>query len=334
MNTPTTPQKRNYSTEKLEERLESRRIVLPMTYEQYEETMSTSQKARNYLTEQMKRHPELFPAAIAQGYKFNGWTEVSKKMPEVQLRRIRLSKENEQGQKLAYTIVPCDVLPYMTGMVSEVEKGLFLKQFGVPDWALTYVFGRNDSYWYRQTEAFGRYNLVGSTVKEKDKMPKDLLADEKHAKAHGEKWYVATTVAQDCVLGASVSTTADADGLTTAYGVFKEEAEAIDPNYQPETVNTDGWAATIKAWRTLFSSVVTILCFLHAFIKIRSRCKRLGDDYEQIKQQVWEIYHAVDRDEFNDKIRALQAWVLVHRHGLTAYAIESIDKLCQQQFSI
>jgi len=336
VNAPTTPQKRNYSTEKLEERLESRRIVLPMIYEQYEETMSTSQKARNHLTKQMKRHPELFPAAIAQGYKFNGWTEVSKKMPEVQLRRIRLSKENEQSQKLAYTIVPCDVLPYMTGMVSEVEKGLFLKQFGVPDWALTYVFGRNDSYWYRQTEAFGRYNLVGSTVKEKDKMPKDLLADEKHAKAHGEKWYVATTVAHDCVLGASVSTTADTDGLTTAYGVFKQEAEAIDPNYQPETVNTDGWAATIKAWRTLFSSVVTIFCFLHAFIKIRSRCKRLGGNYEQIKQQVWEIYHAVDRDEFNDKIRALQAWVLVHRHGLTAYAIESIDKLCQRadQFSL
>ncbi|MCP4421439.1 MAG: hypothetical protein GY805_32925 [Chloroflexi bacterium] len=57
---------------------------------------------------------------------------------------------------------------------------------------MTYVFGRNDSYWYRQTEAFGRYNLVGSTVKEKDKMPKDLLADEKHAKAHGGKWYAWT----------------------------------------------------------------------------------------------------------------------------------------------
>jgi hypothetical protein len=330
VNKPTTPQKRNYSTEKPGERLASRRIILPLTYEQYEIVMSTNKKARDCLTEQMKTHPELFPAAMVQGYKFNGWTEVSKKMPEVQLRRIRLSKEDEHGQKLAYTIAPCDVLPYMTGMVSDVEKGLFLKQFGVPDWALTLVFGRNDSYWYRQTEAFGRYNLVGSTVKEKDKMPKDLLADEKHAKAHGEKWYVATTVAQDCVLGASVSTTADAEGLTAVYGVFKQEAEAVQPHYQPETVNTDGWAATSKAWRALFPSVVIILCFLHAFIKIRSCCKRLGDHYEQIKQQVWEIYHAADRDEFNDRVSSLQSWVLVHRKVLTAYAIESIDKLCQR----
>ena len=301
-----------------------------MTYEQYEATMSTSQKARNCLTEQIKTHPELFPAAIALGYKFNGWTEVSKKMPDMQLRRIRLSQTDKNGRKLAYTIAPCDVLPYMTGVVSDVEKGLFLKQFGVPDWALTYVLGRNDSYWYRQTEAFGRYNLVGCTVKEKDNIPKDLLADEKHAKAHGGKWYVGTTVAQDCVLGASVSTTADTKGLTDAYRVFKQEAQAIQPQYQPETVNTDGWAATSKAWRTLFPSVVIILCFLHAFIKIRSRCKRLGEYYEQIKQQVWEIYHAVDRDEFNGKVRSLQNWVLVHHRGLTTYAMESIDKLCQR----
>lgn len=330
MNKPTTPQKRNYSTENPGNRLASRRIVLPIPYEQYEKVMATSQEARTYLTEQLNLHPELFPEAIAHGYKFNGWTEASKKMPTVQLRRIRLGKTDENGKKLAYTIAPCDVLPYMTGLASDVEKGLFLKQFGVPDWALTYVLGHNDSYWYRQTEAFGRYNLVGSTVKTKEKMPKDLLADEKHAKAHGEKWYIGTTVAQDCVLGATVSTTADADGLTEAYGVFKQEVQAIDPRYQPETVNTDGWAATIKAWRTLFPAVVTILCFLHAFIRIRSRCKRLGDEYEQIKQQVWGIYHAVDRDEFNDKVHALQAWVLNHRHVLTAYAIESIDKLCQR----
>ena len=330
MNTPTTPHKRNYSTEKTGDRLASRRIVLPITCEQYEAAMATSQKARDYLTEEMKTHPELFPTAMAQGYKFNGWTEVSKKMPTMKLRRIRLLKADESGQKVAYTIAPCDVLPYMTGMVSDVEKGLFLKQFGVPDWALTYVFGRNDSYWYRQTEAFGRYNLVGSTVKEADKMPKDLLADEKHAKAHGGKWYVGTTVAQDCVLGASVSTAADAEGLTAAYEVFKQEAQALYPQYQPETVNTDGWAATSKAWRTLFPSVVIILCFLHAFIKIRSRCQRLGDYYEQIKQQVWEIYHAVDRDEFNERVRSLQSWVMASHNGLTAYAIESIDKLCQR----
>ena len=73
-----------------------------------------------------------------------------------------------------------------------------------------------------------------------------------------------------------------------------------------------------------------ILCFLHAFIKIRSRCKRLGEDYEQIKQHVWDIYHAVNRSEFNENVSSLQNWVLAHRKGLTTYAIESIDKLCRR----
>jgi hypothetical protein len=65
VNTPTTPQKRNYSTEKPGERA-SRRIVLSMTYEQYEVVMSTSKKARDSLIELMKTYPELFPAEIMQ----------------------------------------------------------------------------------------------------------------------------------------------------------------------------------------------------------------------------------------------------------------------------
>lgn len=292
--------------------------------------MADPQQAKATLTQLLDSHPELFPAAMKNGYKLHGWTIPSKKMPEVRLRRIRLQTENEAGQKLAYTLAPCDLLPYLVGTVADVEKALFLKQFGVPDWALTYVFGRNDSYWYRLSESFGRYNLVGSTVKEAEKLPTDLLADEKHAKAHGGKWYAATTVAQDCVLGAAVSQSADAEGLTAAYAIFKEEARQLNPDYKPESVNVDGWAATSKAWQTLFPTVTIILCFLHAFIKIRSRCKRLGDTYTQIKQQVWDIYHAPNRTDFLEGVATLQKWVMNNREQLTNYAIEAIDKLCQR----
>lgn len=301
-----------------------------MQYEEYQETMTDPQQAKTYIEQQMASHPELFPPAMQAGYKLHGWTRPSKKMPEVHLRRIRLQIENEAGQKLAYTIAPCDLLPYLVGTVTEVEKALFLKQFGVPDWALTYVFGRNDSYWYRLTESFGRFSLVGTTVKEAEKLPTDLLADEKHAKAHGGKWYVATTVAQDCVLGAAVSQSADAEGLTAAYEVFKEEAQQLNPSYKPDSVNVDGWAATSKAWQTLFPAITIILCFLHAFIKIRGRCKRLGNTYTQIKQQVWGIYQATSRPDFKQGITMLQQWVMHNRDKLSGYAIEAIDKLCQR----
>ena len=171
---------------------------------------------------------------------------------------------------------------------------------------------------------------MGTTVKDSEKLPQDVLADEKHAKAHGDKWYIGTTVGQDCVLGASVSPTADAEGLTMAYAVFKEEAQQLAPDYQPNSVNTDGWADTSKAWQTLFPAITILLCFLHAFIKIRSRCKRLGDYYEQIKQQVWDSYHAPDRSTFKQRVQALQEWADKHQDKLTASALEAIDKLCQR----
>ena len=97
-------------------------------------------------------------------------------MPEVQLRRICLKQKDEQGQAQVLTITCSDILPYMTGYTDEVEKALFLGRFGVPFWALSYVFGRNDDYWYRLDTQLGRYEIVGTTVKTADKLPNHLLA--------------------------------------------------------------------------------------------------------------------------------------------------------------
>lgn len=62
------------------------------------------------------------------------------------------------------------------------------------------------------------------------------------------------------------------------------EAQSVSPTYQPQTVNTDGWAATHKAWQTLFPTITVVLCFPHAFIRIRSCCQRLGSLYDKIRQ--------------------------------------------------
>ena len=101
----------------------------------------------------------------------------------------------------------------MTGLTDVVEKALFLREFGVPFWGLTYVFGRNDLYWYGLATRLGRYDVVGTTIKIPTKLPGDLLAHEKHTWLNGERVYIATTVAQDCVRGASIALTADEDGL-------------------------------------------------------------------------------------------------------------------------
>jgi len=214
----------------------------------------------------------------------------------------------------------------MTGSTNDVEKALFLRQWAVPPYALAYIFGRDESYWYRLENRFGRNSIVGTTVKDADKLPADLLADEKHTRFNGDKAYIAITVGQDCVLGASISLAADEDGLTEAYGHFKTEAQNLSPEYTPDTVNTDGWRSTHLAWLSLFPSITVILCFLHAFINIRSRCKGLKEQYHTIKSKVWDIYHALDPQAFKEKMVELETWAKATLPDGTA--LDAILKLC------
>jgi hypothetical protein len=183
-------------------------------------------------------------------------------------------------------------------------------------------------YWYRLMGSLGRYDIVGTTVKEPAHLPEHVLADEKHARFQGEKVYIATTVAQDCVLGTSVSFTADAEGLTEAYGHFKSEAQRLNSDYAPQTVNIDGWQATHLAWQTLFTTITILQCFLHAFLKVRACGKRLGHTFTDIKRQVWAIYHTSSRTDFRQKVSQLQEWTQAQAGHLTTPVIEAIDKLC------
>ena len=82
----------------------------------------------------------------------------------------------------------------MIGRTDEIEKALYLRQWGVPFDALAYVFGRDAMFWYRAWLAFGRPSLVGTTVKEPHKVPRDLVADEKLTRVAKQQVYVPTTV--------------------------------------------------------------------------------------------------------------------------------------------
>lgn len=66
------------------------------------------------------------------------------------------------------------------------------------------------------------------------------MADEKHSWSLGERIYIAVTAAQACFLGVALAHSADAVELTQAYGEFQTEALALNPDYCPQTVNTDG----------------------------------------------------------------------------------------------
>jgi hypothetical protein len=219
-------------------------------------------------------------------------------------RRIRL----DQGRTV-FTIAPAFGMPSMTGRPQDVDQALFLRRFPVPCWAMAHVFGHDAMSWYRLEQGLGRFRLVGTTVKTPEHFPKDLVADEKQSWLKGERVYIATTAAHDCLLGASVAPSTSQRALEKAYGVFASEAQALHADEAPETVNTDGWQATQGAWQARFTHITGILCFLHAFLKIRDRAtKTLGDAFTQVQKRVWEAYHAPRKRAFSQRLRRLRAW--------------------------
>ena len=296
-----------------------RTIILPITEEHYAEIIADPQRFRDEWIDPFYADcPELFPVGFEQGYEMKG--HYKSKRQNIIIRRIAL----RDGTK--YQFRPSFVLPMMVARTDEVEAALFLRKFGVPYWALARVFGHNATFWYRLEISIGRNSIVGTTVKTVP-MPIDLLADEHHEKINGEKVYIATTVANGCIFGAEVSLSATTDDLKKAYGVFKEEVLAIEPEYAPSTVNTDGYAGTIGAWRVLFPTVTLILCFLHAWLRIRDRSKTLANFFE-LGEKVWNVYYSTTKRMMVQRIRCLRDWAT---NNVAGVALEKTLALCDKQ---
>lgn len=205
-----------------------------------------------------------------------------------------------------WTVRPSFVLPYGVGRTEAVEKALYLRQFGVPFEALAYVFGRDASYWERLWLALGRNAVVGTTVKDATQLPRQLVADEKISWRNGQEVCVTATAGGNCLLGLGLAKEASAVALQAAYGEFKCEAQELDAAYTPETVCTNGFAATRLAWQTLSPATTLILCFLHGILKVTERCR--GALRETVLERGWHCYHAVTAQEFSQRLRRLHEW--------------------------
>ena len=278
-------------------------ICLPFENEaRYEQCLRDDSEYRKHLEHWAGIHPELFPPEIGEGFIFYGSYRSRKR--RIDLRRIEMKKSRE-----VYQIRPSFLMPYLTAQTDEVEKALYLRLWNVSFDGLAYVFGRDAMYWYRMTLQLGRPALVGTTVKNPEKLPRHLVADEKHTRLQGEKIYAPTTVADGCFFGVAAASGAGTDDLERAYGEFAAEARELNPDYDPETVGTDGWSATDAAWRKLFPAITVILCFLHAVLKLRDRCRRADQEWvDLVMDKAWDVYSATTRSEFLKRFRRLRAW--------------------------
>lgn len=280
---------------------QNRTITLSFTEDSYSGFIENNEKAHELIKKQYAAYPELFPIGMDCGYMLNGYTRVSKKLG-LKMRKIKIGG-------ISYRIRPSYVLPYNRAKVDEVSNALFLLGFGVPFWAIAFVFGHNAMWWYRLYLSFSQFSIVGTTVHHAEKLPKDLVADEHHIRIRGKKGYIATTVGANCFLGMHASYQADEAALVQSYGVFKTEALDLHPDYEPDSVNTDGWQATQNAWESLFSSIVVIECFLHAFLKVRDRAtKKVQDYFNTAADKIWNCYEASNKRSLAQLIRRLREW--------------------------
>jgi hypothetical protein len=296
-----------------------RTICLPIGEEEYCRIIDDATQFRRAVDGCYERVPELFPEGFAKGYELKDRRESVK--TGLAIRRIELRDGT------SYSIRPSFLMPYHSARTNDVETPLFLRRFGVPYWALARIFGRNAMYWYRLEVGLGRNSIVGTTVR-RAVLPEHLLADEHHQPRDGTKNYIATTVGRGCCLGAALTEIAGTEELTAAYAVFREEARNVEPDYSPKTVNTDGWKGTKAAWKVLFPAIAIVQCFLHGWLKIRDRAKRLGDGFAEISQRVWDVYHAPDRRTFTQRILALRSWAAKRLSGIV---LEHVVDLCDKR---
>lgn len=246
-------------------------ICIPIASEAaYGEIVEDRAQFQEYLDETIQLHRELFPPQIQDGYRFYGMSYSQKQ--NLKLRRIQLLRNGE-----VYQLRPDFIMPYMIGQTDAVEKALYLRRYGVPYTALAYVFGRDAMYWYRAEQSLGKFSLVGTTVKVAEQMPVNLVADEKHSWLLGERVYLPTTVARECILGVDIVQTASTEELTEGDRPFRDEALNLTLDYQPQTVNTDGWQETQTAWKQLFPRITIVLCFLHSVLGFQQHLRRSRD---------------------------------------------------------
>ncbi len=310
----------NTEAEKRQPSRGDKHICVPFASEaHYHACVDEVGKYREHLTTMFQQHPELFPQALAGGYTFHDRYRSRKQ--GVVLRRIKLKTSAE-----VFTLRPSFLMPYLIARTEEVEKALFLRQWGVPFEALASVFGRDGMFWYRAWLSFGRPNMVGTTVKAATHMPPDVVADEKITWLGGEEVVVPTTVGRGCVLGISVAAAADSAHLAAAYGEFAAEATEVFAEYRVRTVCTDGFQATRDAWRRLFPTITLVLCYLHAVLKIKERCR--GGLRRQVLDRVWHGYQATTQREFSQRLRRLAEWA---RSTLDGAVAEMVNKLCRHR---
>ena len=280
---------------------------------------TTRHQYRQYLSEMLHQYPELLPHNMDQGFPLHDAYASVK--PDVIVRRMTL-----QATGAVFSLRPSFVMPSMIGSTDAVEKALSLRPWGGPFDALAYVFGRDAMCWYRAWLAFGRPSLVGTTVQDPHRVPRDLVADEQLTQVAKPQVSVPTTVGGGGFLGVSVVEAADTVTVERGYGECAKEAKALMPASHARSVCTDGWEATRQAWRGLLPTITWGRCCLHAILKRKKH--GAGQWRPQGLDKAWQVSQAGTTRQWAQRLRRVAAWTPAHLSGPVA---QMVLKRCRRR---
>ena len=276
---------------------------------QYRASVDTPAQYRQSLTQMLSQHPALCPTGMEQGFPLHDSDAAVTQ--DLIVRRMQV-----QATGAVFTLRPSCVMPSMIARTAEVDKALYLRQWGVPCDALASVFGRDAMCWSRAWLAFGRPALLGTTVKDLAQRPTNLVADEQVTGVAGQAVDVPTTVGAGCFLGVSVVAAAETPTLEAGYGACAREAQALVPASHPRSVCTEGWQATREAWRRLVPKITLVRCLLHAVLTSKDR--GTGAWRHQGLARVWHVSHATTTRPCAQRLRRVAEWPPTHRSGAVA----------------
>ena len=224
-------------------------IRIPINESAHAAMISNAVTFRAKLDELITLYPELFPESIIhEGY------HLKELKSSLRLKGFRYYTIRTPDRRVTYTVQPCYVLPYLTGLTKEVAEALELMMYGVPSHKITQMYGRNDTYWDNLFNSLGRFSVVGTLVKSPQQLPEDYCADEKITRWNAQKISVCMVAAKNCLFCCEATFSSCAEGLQRAYGVFKQEASWLKKSFAPISINIDGWKATRLAFKNLFAS--------------------------------------------------------------------------------
>ena len=154
-------------------------ICVPVDSElHYAACVADPESFRQHLTEVCGQPPALLPPRRSAGFVLQDkrWSI----QPQGMRRRLELT-----ATAAVFLGRPSFLRPSMGGRTEAVEQALSLRHGGVPCDALVDVCGRDALDWYGAALALGRPTIVGRPVKQPEKLPAPVLADEQPTWALG-----------------------------------------------------------------------------------------------------------------------------------------------------